>query len=72
MSDDKNTPQTASPARILAVFTVFLALLGAYLGGMGVMNATGAPQEAAAAAVACALAIVPYVITRSVEIIGAK
>ncbi|MDF3822366.1 hypothetical protein P3G55_20865 [Leptospira sp. 96542] len=48
-----------------------LAVAGAVLGGffllMALPAAKGAPQEAAAGAVAAALAVVPYVIFRVVE-----
>lgn len=35
-------------------------------------GASGAPQEAAGAAIACAIAIIPYVFARSVEKLSAK
>jgi hypothetical protein len=48
-----------------------LALLGAAFGAvmllMGFMTAASAPQEAAAAALAAALAIVPYCFARAIE-----
>jgi len=48
-----------------------LSLLGALAGGLfavvTIPLASGAPQEAAGAAMACALAIVPYVLARSWE-----
>ncbi len=47
------------------------ALLGALLGGgvltIGVLGASGAPQEAAAAAIAACCAIVPYCIARALS-----
>lgn len=51
-----------------------LPIVGALLGGLallvGVVSAKGSPQEAASAAIACALAIVPYVLVRSLEIMA--
>jgi hypothetical protein len=48
-----------------------LAVGGACLGAVtliiGVQNANGAPQEAAAGAIAAALAVVPYCLARSVS-----
>ena len=52
------------------VFWAF-ALLGALAGGailvLGVMEANGAPQQAAAAAIGGAVAIIPYVLARAVS-----
>jgi len=46
-----------------------LTLIGALLGGLVIVFTTlaakGAPQEAAGYAMACALAVVPYVFTRA-------
>ena len=48
-----------------------LSISGACLGALtlivGVQNANGAPQEAAAGAVAAALAVIPYCLARSVS-----
>lgn len=48
-----------------------LAFLGAIIGALqlaGTMqSATGAPQQAAGAAMACAYAVIPYVLMRAVE-----
>ena len=46
---------------LLASFAALL-VINVFMGG-----ANGAPQEAALAAIACALCIVPYVFTRAVE-----
>lgn len=48
-----------------------LSALGSVCGAgmliIGFVGADSAPQEAAAGAIACALAVVPYVLARSVE-----
>jgi hypothetical protein len=53
-------------------FLYVVTLLSATIGGLvvllGVGGAHGAPQEAAAAAIGLALAVIPYVFTRSVQI----
>jgi hypothetical protein len=43
------------------------AVIGAIQGGTGFYLATGAPQQAAAAALAAACAIVPYVVARAFD-----
>ena len=52
-------------------FFGFLTIVGAVLGGvvlvLGVFSASGAPQQAAAAAVAVALGVLPYVIFRVLQ-----
>lgn len=56
----------------LVIFCLSLAaLLGAAVGFLFLLslgNANGAPQEAAAGALAAAFAVVPYVVLRTVEI----
>lgn len=51
-----------------------LVLLGAGLGGLElydvVRTATGAPQQAAGAAMAMALAVIPYVVARAIMAIA--
>lgn len=48
-----------------------VAIIGAFLAGgellLGVMGATSAPQQAAAAGIACALAVIPYVFARAID-----
>jgi hypothetical protein len=50
-------------------FLWLVALLGALAGGvvllLGFLFASGAPQEAAAAGLACGLAVIPYVLARA-------
>lgn len=54
------------------VLTLLCACIGA-IGALGSMApGMSAPQEAAMAATACAVAIVPYVFTRAVEGLFAK
>jgi hypothetical protein len=52
---------------VFAAFTIAGAILGAlFLSTL--TSAEGAPQEAAIAAVACACAVVPYVLLRAVQL----
>lgn len=57
-------------------FLWIIAMLSALIGGaldlFGFVLASGAPQEAAAAAGACMCAIVPYCIARAAESISAN
>lgn len=52
-------------------FFWIIAILGSLAGGLTLfstmLNATGAPQQAAGAAMACAFAVVPYVLARSID-----
>jgi hypothetical protein len=49
------------------VITMIGACLGTLVLVLGFASAKGAPQEAASAALAVALAVIPYVFTRAVE-----
>jgi hypothetical protein len=53
------------------VFFWVIAIVGAVFGGLqlfsSMMSATGAPQQAAGAAMGAAMAIIPYVIARAVD-----
>jgi hypothetical protein len=51
---------------ILWALTILGSLLGAFIAVTGVMNANGAPQEAAAAAMGVACAVIPYCLARAV------
>jgi NhaP-type Na+/H+ or K+/H+ antiporter len=42
-------------------------LFGAFVGVVGVLVAKGAPQEASAAAIAVACAVIPYCLARAVS-----
>jgi hypothetical protein len=54
-----------------AKFFGVVAIIGAVLGGLqlfaSMATASGAPQQAAGAAIGCAMAIVPHVIARAVD-----
>jgi hypothetical protein len=52
---------------LLWLLTVVGSLFGALIGIVGVLTAHGAPQEAAAAAVAVACAVIPYCLARAVS-----
>lgn len=47
--------------------TILSSLLGGVILFFGVAMAEGAPQQAAAGAIACALAVIPYVIARALH-----
>jgi DNA-binding transcriptional LysR family regulator len=57
--------------RVLQTLCWFGAAFGAVVGGVlafgGIVTATGAPQQAAAASMGCVIAIVPYVFARAVS-----
>ena len=67
------TPATARPARKTGASRFFwsvsliTSLLGGIFGVIGILAANGAPQEAAAAAMGCLMAIAPYVLARAVD-----
>lgn len=52
-------------ARFMFVFTILSALLGILVVMFSILSGQSAPQLAAAAGVACAMGILPYVIARS-------
>jgi hypothetical protein len=54
-------------ARFFWSVSMFANLIGAAYGVLGWTFSNGAPQEAAAAAVACFIAIVPYCMARAVD-----
>lgn len=53
--------------KALWVLTLLSAVAGAFLGIIGILEAKGAPQEASAAAIALAIAVIPYCFTRACE-----
>ena len=53
--------------KVLWVLTLLAAMAGALLGVAGILEAKGAPQEASAAAIALAIAVIPYCFTRACE-----
>jgi ABC-type phosphate transport system permease subunit len=56
----------------LWVCTIIGSLFGTLVFIVGVVFANGAPQEAAASAMAVALAVIPYVLARSAEALSNK
>ncbi|MBM3273184.1 hypothetical protein FJY94_08100 [Candidatus Kaiserbacteria bacterium] len=57
--------------KILWVVTAIGSALGALIAFFGMFAANGAPQEAAAAAMGIAFAVIPYCLARAVTEIGA-
>jgi sugar phosphate permease len=55
---------------VLWVLTIIGSLIGGLVTFGGVVAATGAPQEAAAAAMGVACAVIPYCLARAVSEIG--
>lgn len=54
--------------RFLYVVTLLATAVGGFVLVIGLSHATSAPQEAAAAATALALAVIPYVFARCVQL----
>lgn len=54
--------------RALAVVAILVALPGGAFATYAFVQANGAPQQAAAAALGCMCAVVPYVLLRAVQI----
>jgi hypothetical protein len=63
--DDRPRPTTV--ARVFWVIAAIFAVFGGLTAFGGMAAANGAPQEAAAAAMGCALAVVPYVFARAID-----
>ncbi len=53
--------------KLLWVVTAVAAAFGAFVFVTSTMAANGAPQEAAGAAMAVALAVIPYIFTRCMQ-----
>lgn len=51
--------------RILWIITAIGSVLGAFIAIAGVVAASGAPQEASAAAIGISLAVIPYCLARA-------
>jgi hypothetical protein len=49
------------------IITILACIVAGFLFVVTVSQSNGAPQEAAGAAMACALAIIPYVFARAIE-----
>lgn len=60
----------------MKVFSWVLVMVGALIGSLflmsGLLFSSGAPQEAAAAAMACAFVVIPYCFARAISEIGRK
>jgi DNA-directed RNA polymerase subunit RPC12/RpoP len=56
--------------KFLWVLTVLGCVIGGLIGVGGVVLANGAPQEAAAAAIAVACAVIPYCLARAADELG--
>ena len=53
--------------KLLWILTIVGSILGAFAAIIGITAATGAPQEASAAAIGVALAVIPYCLARAVS-----
>ena len=53
--------------RVMELVTVICSVIGFGILVLGIGGANGAPQEASAAAMAAALAIIPYTITATLQ-----
>lgn len=58
--------------KALWIVTLISSSFGALALLVSLASAKGAPQEAAGAAIACAMAIIPYVFTRAIEAMSAR
>ncbi len=56
--------------KLLWVLTIIGSVIGGLIVCAGVLGASGAPQEAAAAAMGVAFAVIPYCLARAVSEIG--
>jgi hypothetical protein len=54
-------------AKIFWVVSILCTMVGVVIGIGGVAAASGAPQEAAAAAIGCLIVVAPYVFARGVD-----
>jgi hypothetical protein len=55
---------------ILWVLTIIGCIVGGFIAVAGILGANGAPQEAAAAAVGVACAVIPYCLARAASEMG--
>lgn len=55
---------------MLWAITVVATVVAAFIAMWSIVGATGAPQQAAGAAVALCVAVIPYIFTRCFERIG--
>lgn len=66
-NDSHPAPTMSGAAKFFWAMAIVGAVFGALQLVMGEASATGAPQQAASAAMACATAVVPYVLARAVD-----
>jgi ammonia channel protein AmtB len=59
-------------AKLMWMVTVIMSLVGAVIGFTGISAANGAPQEAAAAAMGLACAVIPYCAARALSELRSK
>jgi len=59
--------KTPLVAKIIWAIAMLCSLAGGFFGIMDYANATSAPQQAAAAAIGCLIAVAPYTFARAVE-----
>ncbi|MCV4285117.1 hypothetical protein [Pseudomonas capsici] len=52
-------------AKFMWFVTIFMSVIGAFVGFGGVILSKGAPQEAASAAIGLLCAVIPYCIARA-------
>lgn len=64
---DVKSVEVSGAAKFFYVVAMLGSLVGTYELFNGLQLATSAPQQAAAAAIACCYAVVPYVLARAVE-----
>jgi hypothetical protein len=60
-------PAPSRFAHVMWGLSMAASIIGGLVGGLGIVGASGAPQEAAAAAIGCLIAIAPYTFARAVE-----
>lgn len=53
--------------KIFWIITIVCSILGALVAFIGISEANGAPQEASAAAMGLAFAVIPYCLARAVS-----
>lgn len=52
--------------------TMLMSVVGAFVAYTGIAGANGAPQEAAAAAMGLAIAVIPYCFSRAISEMNSK
>ncbi len=59
--------RASGAAKFFWVISILAGVGAGAIGFLTIATATGAPQEAAGAAIACLIAIVPYVVARGID-----